>query len=348
MGCSAERIQRLEDDMANIQPRPTRPDFFGVFAAPGSNGNTWMSTTYDPESEWFPQIDAIAGIGANLVVWFGDVSWRGSGAITLATYLQRRRELAQYVASKGLYGLTYGAMTYQVQGGISHSQLLEILVEDAALMASFPNQIGYATVDEPWLAVERDSLLTVEQIVDQAAAQYAAVKAVVPANFPITACPNPCGDLAQPATPFDYTGTPKTWCDLMAPYNDFFCFHPFYSVNLSDSSALRAAYPDKPLMMPSSILTDNGASDMALRFSSVMGLVGSNNFRGMGYFLSVDAAPDAATPGLWNTSVFGGPPTSPRTDKIAAFQLNNRAVSVKQHRRYPGKPRLTQLRNWGY
>lgn len=323
--------------MANIAPRPAGKNFYGVFhTPPGGDFNAMYGDEFNWATQWKPQIDAMKSIGANLMVYFGSANFSG----TLANYVAQRRQIVEYLAEKGMYALSYATATFY-QAGATNAQIITIMEADAAMMCQYPNVIGYATTDEPW-ASSVDYSPGVESnatIASWVAAQYAALRAVVPANFPICCAPNP--SIQSGSDSFSYVGASITRCDSVAPYCDFFCVHPFHYIDAGSSSAMRAGFPGKQILMPSSVLSVEGASDIATKSASIMGQVGSNGFRGMAWFLNNDF--DSNTWGIFNSDM------TERTTKTNAFRANLPAgLSARNHRITRGKPRLSQLTTWGY
>lgn len=302
--------------MANVPLRTTCNKLFGVFHSPpggaGNPGYDSMYSSWDFDTYWKGQIDASRSIGANLLSYFGSMV---AADTDLSLYLTRRRTIVEYLASVGMYALSYQAVPVdRWRGTINTARAQTIMAADAAVMAEYDNCIGYVTEDEPWAScVDYGGPLSRAEVATWCEDLYSAAKGAVPADFPVCAAPNPCVQALSAC--FDYTGANKTRCDLVAPYCDFFAFHPFYTVTLAESATLRAAFPGKQIIMPSSVLSENGDSDIATKSASIMALVGANNFVGMAWFLATDTPgyPDNHQ-GLFNNDY------SERTTKTNAFR----------------------------
>src|SRR5262249_35503605 len=287
--------------ITNVPPRPIGIQFYGVFHSPihGINSVGNMYTAFwDFNNTWKKQIDACKSIGANLLVYFGSFF---AGNSDLSLYLSRRRQIVEYLAAKGMYALSYWHATFsQWINSISNEQVCDVLAADNAMMSQYPNVIGCVTVDEPWMSgVGEGGTIADATIVSYIAAQYAAVKAVVPADFPVCAAPNPCGDPSIGGNVFQYVGN-EAKCGAVAPYCDFFAFHPFNIPSWGDTYNLRMAYPGKRFMMTSSVLSENGDPNMAAKATAIFDMVdrGVPDIRGMAWFLCTDF--DANTYGLFN------------------------------------------------
>lgn len=336
--------------MANVPLRPPGVNFFGVFLTPFPDGNNELMywTGWDFANGWKPQIDAAKALGANFVVYFGAPGMVAQGLITMATYLARRRQIAEYIASLGMYAMTYASGSGSLTNpAFTNAQYCTVVAQDALLHSQFPGQVGFVTVDEPWaVSVDFGGTLANSTIVSYVAAQYAACKAVVPADFGICSAPNPSTQSGSAA--FAYSGASQVRCDSVAAYCDFFAFHPFYTVTLAESAAVRAAYPGKELIMPSSVLTleTDSNAEIANRAASIMGLVGANGFRGMGHFIAMKY--DANTYQLFNHTGTAPPVLTERPLKTAAFRANNTAINLRNRRVMRGKPRLTNFLQNGY
>lgn len=326
--------------MANIPLRPLQGNFFGAFVTPaplGVNNGDYdgVYSSWDFDLNFKAQIDAVKSIGGNCVAYFGSSRLTTS----IDAYLVKRRQIVEYLARLGMYAMPYQPCNLN---DVNNATACSIMAADAQMMSAYPNVVGYVTSDEPWQFAASDQNnppgYSDAQIRDFMAEQYAAVKAVVPASFPVAAGANPCGNTALPV--WRYDGEWKDKLDLLAPYLDFFAFHPFDPATLADSAALRAAYPGKQIFMPSSVLSQEGDGDITSKANSIMSLSGANNFRGMCWFLVRDFA--VQTWGLFNSDF------SPRTQKTGVFTAGINNTPKSQHRRYPGKPRLSQLHNWGY
>ena len=283
--------------MANVSLRGGATSFYGMFL------NNQNYVPFDLATDWKRPIDACRFIGANLVVFWGDIA---QGIADIPAYVANRRKIVEYASSQGMYCLPYASYSYAGWGGLTNAQAISVFEQDAPAMASYKNVIGYVTWDEPYLSSLGDA--TVQSY---CAAQYAAVKAVVPADFPV--CTNPW----YQNTIFDYTGTHKTQIDGAAPYCDFFACHPLtQSVALADSSALRAAYPGKEIIMPSCVNGSDGDSGIPALWASQAGLVGANGFRGTAWWLVRDLVPGSDTTGMFNADF------TAKTAKTGAFVAN--------------------------
>lgn len=304
--------------MADIPPRSSCSRFYGIFHTPLPGGDSDVAyTSWDWEGHWKNQIDAAASIGANLFVYFGSIQAVPKGTISLQSYLSRRCQIVEYLAAKGMYALSYAAYTFYGWNGVTNTEACDLMARDAQMMAQYENTIGYVTTDEPYgSSVDYGQSMANSTIVSYLADQYAAVRAATNSAFPICTAPNPCG---HDSNIWTYSGAAQTRCDNVAPYCDFFCFHPFGFTALSSSDALRAAYPNKQIMMPSSILVENGDPDLGAKVGQVMDLVGSNNFRGMGWFICVDFT--GATWGVFNSDL------TERTAKTDLFRTKAAGAS---------------------
>lgn len=335
--------------MANVPPRPVGKNFYGLFHTPlpaGSYQNMYNDTYWDFDATWKAQIDAMAAIGANVMVYFGDVSNPNGGSAALATYLGRRRQIVEYLATKRMFALPYATSTPSGWGGPSLSQAQTILEADAAMMSKYPNVIGYVCIDEIWQSYGAPLSLGDAGCLNYVSTLYNAVKAVVPADFGVCGTANAGGDFAPGVNSykvFNFSGQEATRYTALAPYCDFFCCHPFQiAPTYAHSADLRAAYPGKAIMMPSSILATNSNGSMATYANATIGLVGANDYRGMGWFLTVDF--DSNTWGVFNSDL------TPRTAKTTVFTAAVPASAALRRsiRPYRGKPRLNALRNFGY
>jgi len=309
--------------MANIPPRPLGANFFGVFLHPSSWG------TWDFDADWKAQIDACKSVGANFVVFWGSVF---DAQADLPLYLSRRRQLVEYIGSQGMYCLAYASYNPNDWGGITISQAITIWEADAALLSKYPHVVGYVPIDEPFLSAWSDAT-----VVTNCGNAYAAIRAVVPADFPVCAAP-----IGRAGNVFDYTGSAKSELDSVAAYCDFFAYHPFATVSAAQLDDVRAAYPGKKIMLPSTVAIDYPNAAIATVLASCMDIVGTNDVRGMGYWLAYDF--NANTWGMFTVS---GGVFSERASTTAAFRDNLPTFPARQHRRYPGKPRLSHLQSWG-
>lgn len=328
--------------MANIPLRPLGANFFGVFHTPPGGSFDNMYSSFNFANNFKNQIDAAKAMGANFMVYFGSVNITG----TIANYLGQRRQIVEYLASKGMYALTYASANLSVGAPVSTATAESVIVADAAVMGQYANVVGYVTEDEPWaVCVSEGGTIPDATIVSALASQYAAVKAVVPPDLGVCCAPNPCGNAALPV--FTYVaGASKTKMDSVAAYCDFLAFHPFAAATAAQSSAVRTAYPGKQILMPSSVLSNEGDADIASKSASISGLIGSNGFRGYGWFLVRDY--NANTWGIFAADASTPAVLTARTTKYNAFQTNNLAVDLTRHGVYRGKPRLSELQRWGY
>lgn len=334
--------------MANIPLRPLGAKFYGVWVGPTCVNQAYGDATgWDFAGRWQPYIDAIKALGANTIQYMGEPAYAYSGPVTgmtLAQYIARRRYIIEYCASIGLYVMPYAAYLgyYWLSdpgciGPTTNADFCLTIAADAAMSAQYPNVIGYITNDEMPAEALNAGRLSTATMQAYITAQYNAAKAVVPADFGVCAAPNPGGN-NNPA--WTYSGTPATWIDTLQAYCDFFVFHPFHSPTISQSSAIRAAYPNKQHYMASGGGVNESGGDLT-RISNGMGLVGANSFRGYCYWAGNDWA---ATEGMFNADLTN------RTAKTGTFvtAVNGYVSPKRSIRPYRGKPRINALRNWGY
>lgn len=335
----------------NLPLLPTDANFYGFFLtipASFSGSAAGIYTNWDFATQWKPQIDAIKNTpGANFVVLFGAAvgdhgvaaPWVGSPS-NLVTYLAECREVLDYCYKSGLYVMVYGVTTELnwYPGTLTYADAIPTLVAHAALCAEYPNVIGFVLVDEPYANGNTTPLPTGANLTTM----YNDVKAGVPSNFPIAAASNPCGNYigGGGADVWNYSGSQNQGnnLDAMAPICDFFVFHPFYAPVLSDTSALRAAYPNKQIIMPSSVAQTNAAT-AAADCTAIMALVGANNFRGMGVWEVLD---EATAYGFFNSDY------TPRATQVNAFKAGVSGTFPRpMTKQFRGIPALNQSGRWG-
>ena len=290
--------------MANVALRGGSTGFYGLFLKPAGYNDGYAFADYKT------QIDRCRFLGANFVVFWGDVRSTVGGYGDLTRYIVQRREVVEYIAGQGMYCLSYASYNPNAWDsglgatyGVTNAQAITVMTADAAMQSAYPHVIGYVTMDEPYLSSWSDATVAAN-----AAAQYSSIKAVVATDFPI--CANPYG---HGGDIFDYTGAYKTEIDGTAPYCDFFAFHPLYGTYAqSNSAALRAAYPGKEIIMPSAAMAVEGDATVTARMASVAGLIGTNGFRGFAYWVAQDF--DANTWGMFDSG------WAERATKTAAFR----------------------------
>jgi hypothetical protein len=321
-----------------LRPRAAGARFYGSFFNPQA---LTYATGWNFNTMFKPQIDALARIGANLFMYHGRIGLFGPGAVSLATYVARRCEVAAYCADKGMYVLPYGAFAPGVwgDGGAepTNTQASVIFAAEAAALAQHKNCIGYITVDEPW-----DSIWSDSEVVANSQEQYEAIKPGVPANFPICTVSNTLGNTAPVMA---YSGGAAVRGDNVAPFCDFFVFHQFFTTTFSASSALRFAYPNTELIIPSAVLSNEGDTDIHDKAASIFGLshVNMPPFRGWGWWLTTDLTSSGLTWGLLNDDF------TDRPTKVGVFQEYAIAGGKfpKRQPRRPGKPSQYDASKWG-
>ena len=327
--------------MADVPMRPLGANIFGMFHTPPNGDYDAMYSSWNFERDWKNQIDAAASIGANCMSYFGSINLTG----TLANYLGQRRQIVEYLASKKMYALPYASCTPRDWGAVSYETARSIIVADAAVMGQYPNVAAYMTCDEPWIgSVAEGGSIPNATVVANVAAQYAQCKAVVPPDLPVCAAPNPGGNQLLV---FEYTGAFKDRIDSVAAYNDIWVFHPFYAATLAQTVPVRAAYPNKEIVMPSAVLSLEGDTDIASRAAAITGLVGANGIRGYCWFIVRDFA--TFTYGIFAADSSTPAVLTPRPIKTTAFSAGISSIHPQIQRSFSrGKPRLSNMKLWGY
>lgn len=355
--------------MTDLPLLPTGVNFYGVFITP-SGPYAYSNYPYEHfnfATDWKPQIDAAKAIGANTVVFFGDVNWFSDGSgLTLATYLAERRVIQDYILSVGMFFICYEASSWVYwntnltpptadtsgPSAPTWSQATSVIVAAAKQAASYPNCIGIVCLDEPYFNVESTFSNGTGALITNLTNVYNAVKAVVPSNMPVNAAPNACGNSAAPV--WSYTGTQKTNGDNSAPISDFWIFHPFYNngsystnvfTTLAQSAALRTAYPNKQIAMPSSFAVPDGDASLPTVITSITQQVSLDNFIMCGFFI----AEDFPIPSPTNTLGCFTSGYANKTGKTTPFASSFVAPTVQRPvRKWAGNSRLNQYGNAGY
>lgn len=313
--------------------------FQGFFHTPPLGNYTGMWTSFNLDTDWKPQIDEIRSKGANVLVYFGSAE---AGHANLSAYLANNVLVADYLASKGMYGLCYGmggTMDQWAPAAISLAQAITVATAQAALLSTLPNMLGYVIVDEPWASYTGyGGTMTVGAVAAFCQDAYVAVKAAVPANFPICAAPNMCGQSAG-ANVFDYGAIGQPLADSVEPYCDFLVFHPFYAVAPADFADVAAAFPTKQLAFPSSVDEINGSPTLTATINACVGIIGTNDVRLGGVFLVEDFS--VTTEGFWNAD------HTPRTAKTDLF-VANLLPSPSYYGPYVYSPNLGVVRFAGF
>jgi len=354
--------------MADIPLRPLRAKFFGgyIVIRPGTT-NGWAEIWTNFDLDWFAdQVDQIKSLGGNCVCIGGDVGWYTFGGLTLAQYLDRRRQVAEMIASKGVYFLPYGTSPFVNWGGggawpssgTSLAVAASILADDAEILCKFPNCIGYITVDEPWFAaVGQPNIWSMTQqslatVAGWCQTLYDAVKAVVPPDIPV-AIPDPMGDWTGSQYPTDPTNA-RTAYSLN--FCDAFFIHFFYGSGVRPSTgsgtgglaAAKAAYPNKDFFFPSAgAPLSYSSGERSLQIAGIMDCGNAN--RGS----IIWCVKDYVNAGAASSEKFGMYDGSDvaRTDVTGTFASNLPATMypiAARGRVHRGKPRLNALRRWGY
>lgn len=356
--------------MANIPLRPLGAQFQGAYISVRQNGSTyssWMDLWVNFDLAYFTdQMDLVKSLGGNAVAIGGDVEWFSAGGLTLAQYLVNRRAVVEAAAARDMYVLPYGASSWHNWGGnrvsgsagawptvgTSVADGTTVIAADAEVLAPYPNVIGYITVDEPWFGATGESNLGITSQVSTSAMAtrmqgiHDAVKAVVPADFGV-AIANPAGDSAS-ASVLDPTNPRMA---LSAPFCDFLAFHLFYLSGsrpaVGNITAMRAAYPDKSIIFPSSgAPLSYGNTEIGLQITGIMACAAQE--RGVMIWTVRDyvgaGGGSADKYGLFdNTPAARTASTTPFTAGLVA-----NAGPLRSIRPYRGKPRLQALRRWGY
>lgn len=308
--------------MADVPLRPPGVKFFGAFLCP----KDWA--VFNLNADWKPQIDAMKVLGANFVSYWGDIR---VAKLDLPGYLVKRRALIEYIGSKGMYGLPYGMYQPNTWGTVTNAEACTIFAADAALHSQFPFIAGYNSTDEAFV----DGFWSDVTVAANCAAQYAAMKAAVPPDFPISSV-----SIGIAGNAFDYTGINKTRLDSVAASCDFLSIHPFHNCSPSLVAPINAAYPNKQIILPSAVAQVEGTAGIAAMAASIMALVGANNIRGFGWWQALDF--DSNTWAIFNNDL------SERPIKTNAFRAGNTAVDLRTRIRLPGKPRAEELFKLGY
>lgn len=246
-------------------------------------GNIW--TNNYSLSYFTDQIDIIRRLGGNCISLFGNTSWQGTGDITMSQYLQRREAVVDYAHSVGVYVLAYGMAYDRDEAPATEAQKVDAITEDAALLSTKANVIGYVCMDEPRLQAFENANIwrgnaTEATILGYLESYYEAVKAVVPADFAVATSDNPCGDSIDPAVLFDVTS--NTWWDAVKDWCDFLAFNTFFDVEPSDYAAVRVAEPGKDIIFSSSGLSQaESAANQALVMRAYQRCVNTDRVRGV-------------------------------------------------------------------
>lgn len=337
--------------MANVPLRPAG-NFYGMFyrpKTPSGGPDPWASypmKNFDLAGDWQNQIDLTKSIGGNFFAFFVtsmEYITDGSGYVR-ATMVSQLKQIMDYALKKRIYVLPYMCTTYSQWGTTTNTQATAEMVAWAQLFAVYPNVVGIATVDEPLVTA---SLATTTA---NAAVQYAALKAVLPSDIGV--CAGVCGNFLQsgggaPTNPFDVSGTYGTNLAALAPYCDLFIFHPFVAVSSGNLTALVAAYPGKDIILPSSVLSDQGDADIATKTASIMGLPTSvPAVRGNGQFLIKDFPYQTGSAPYYGVFDENG---TERSTKTTAFRAGIAAPLPQIPRRvFPGAASMNQRMQLGY
>ncbi len=285
--------------MSTIPLRGTRIKYYAMFDAYTADNAITAA-----------RIDALKAAGGNTFIFQGRLDLVLGGSVTLNAALARTRFIMSYLYSNSMYGMIYGANTYNQWASLTtgaNTTMSGYFAAQAALASLWPNCIAYAAVDEAWASGNTDgnSALTDATIVTYSAEHHAAMRAVVPPNFPVAAMSSPANQGGGTST-FSYTGAYKTRTDQAAPYCDFLAYHVFDNRSLADSAAARAAYAaTKDFVMPSTVAQLEGAGKVTLT-GQLMSLANNVEFRGIGAFSLMDF--DANTYGFFGS----GYPTTAR------------------------------------
>lgn len=309
---------------------PAATKLFGVFlGALHNNVGTLGDGMYDGNfaQDWQAQIDAVvaAGLG-NHVTFFGQIhDYYNMGAgpymAVFTQILDAAKAARLYVSVYLGQGQRRDNVAYGV-GPFTSAQIRTATVAMAAVAGTYGNVVFLVSGDEPIADETYGGTTALHAIL---AADYAAIRAVIPAALPLCCAPNGSGNnygFGGGGSPWRIDATVGSGGTLtfaatralFADVCDIWCDHPFEEMDAADSAALRAAYPGKELTAPSSVLSKDGDGDIVDKFEALFGLVTSGELRLIDFFIARDF--DANTYGLFNSS------NAERTVKTNAFRAN--------------------------
>jgi hypothetical protein len=278
--------------------RTSSPKLWGAFLTPISttgSGFIAPNTQYNyVQSEWRDQMDKVAAMGLNFFAYQANAH-TVQQAGTQAQWLANNVDVVTYAATKGLWVLPYGVINFTdtslTINGTTVAQLATDIAALAAALDDYDNVIGIVGVDEAYQSsIGSGGSIADATVVGYVQTIYNAVRAAVQTSFPCAGTTTPCGAFAS-ATVFTYSGANKTRCDNIAPFCDFFVFHPLYNtVSASDWATVENAYgingstSKHEFIFPSSTDGTAGDSPVANGIANLFTAVSSGNVRGAAIF----------------------------------------------------------------
>jgi hypothetical protein len=249
----------------------------------GKAGHLAWNDTWGPFWDWEgwikPQIDAAAGIGANVIRFIGGPSAVLYGQLTRAQYLARQKQFVEYCLLKGLYVYgqsgDFGQYTYSNAGGQEtdwNGRVLNEILAYAAFLDPYPHIIGIDVNQEGFYGLP--SGMSVSAAHTLYAGWFTSIRAVT--NIPLTISnpsPNPNNDSTM--------WTDGTNISAVAAYSDFIDFHCYYNATSSEASAAFAYTGDLQCIVgESGIDGSNTQSDQTARYVAIANLLNAGPFVG--------------------------------------------------------------------
>lgn len=200
-------------------------------------GRAWesMFLNWDWDGWIKPQIDLLIGnqIGLNCCRIISGVMGVHLGLYTQEYLNSRMRQLIEYCQAYGVHFYVAGTgKSSYAQEPVSVSQLAESIGSMLRMAQTYPNVIGADLVQEANVAAAPNDAFLVSLLANLRASGV---------TLPLT-CSTYESNLSSAAT--------APWIYAMAPYFDFIDIHNYtYPIGMQAYDALRAAFPDKDILM---------------------------------------------------------------------------------------------------